>query len=128
MSLFFKVDAFGMLFGFVASSLWIITSIYSMGYMRPLKEHAQARYFMCFALAISATMGVAFAGNLLTLYLFYELLSLSTYPLVTHHQDQEGRTGGRKYLIYLLSTSIGFVLPAMIITYAMTGTLTFDFH
>jgi multicomponent Na+:H+ antiporter subunit D len=126
LSLFFKVDAFGMLFAFVAASLWIVTSIYSMGYMRPLKEHAQPRFFMCFALAISATMGVAFAGNLLTLYLFYELLSLSTYPLVTHHQDQDGRVGGRKYLTYLLSTSIGFVLPAMIITYAMTGTLTFD--
>lgn len=126
LNLFLRVDAFGMLFALVAGSLWIVTSIYSMGYMRPLKEHAQPRFFMCFALAISATMGVAFSGNLLTMYVFYELLSLSTYPLVTHHQDQEARTGGRKYLTYLLSTSIGFVLPAMIITYVLTGTLTFD--
>ncbi|MAQ64957.1 MAG: cation:proton antiporter [Actinobacteria bacterium] len=124
--LFFKVDGFGMLFAFVAGSLWVVTSLYSIGYMRPLKEHAQTRYFACFALAISATMGVAFSGNVLTMYLFYEILSLSTYPLVTHHQDAEARGGGRKYLTFLLTTSIGFALPAMIITYLNTGTLTFS--
>lgn len=125
-SLFIKVDSFGMLFAFIASSLWILTSLYSIGYMRSLKEHAQTRYFLFFAVAISATLGVAFSGNLLTMYMFYELLSLSTFPLVTHHQDQEARKGGRTYLTYLLGTSIGFALPAIIITYAMTGTLAFD--
>lgn len=69
----FKVDGFGMLFALVASTLWIVTSIYSMGYMRGLNEHAQTRYFCCFATALSATLGVAFAGNLFTLYLFYEI-------------------------------------------------------
>jgi len=121
-----NIDAFGLLFALVAGFLWIPTSIYSIGYMRPLKEHAQTRYFAYFALAISATLGVAFSANLLTMYMFYELLSLSTYPLVTHHQDGEARTGGRKYLTYLLSTSIGLVLPAMIITYNIAGTLTFS--
>ncbi len=125
-SLSFTVDGFGMLFAIVASSLWIVTSIYSIGYMRAEKEHAQTRYFCFFALALSSTLGVAFSGNLLTLYLFYELLSLSTYPLVTHHQDKEARGGGRKYLTYLLSTSIGLALPAMLITYSITGTLDFD--
>ena len=70
-------------------------------------------------------MGVAFASNLMTLYLFYEVLSLATYPLVTHHQDQEARLGGRKYLVYILGTSIGLVLPAMVICYSLTGTLEF---
>lgn len=125
LSLKFKVDSFGILFALIASSLWILTTIYSIGYMRSLKEHAQTRFFCCFALALSATLGVAFSGNLLTLYLFYELLSLSTYPLVTHHQDKEARTGGRKYLMYLMGTSIGLALPALIITYAITGTLDF---
>ncbi|MEE2924612.1 MAG: monovalent cation/H+ antiporter subunit D family protein [bacterium] len=125
-SLHFSVDAFGLLFAFVACSLWIPTSLYVIGYMRGLKEHAQTRFFACFALALSATAGVAFAGNLLTLYVFYEILSLSTFPLVAHHQDGEARTGGRKYLTYLLATSIGLVLPAMIITYQMTGTLEFS--
>ena len=121
-----KVDAFGLLFAFVAVFLWLPTSLYSIGYMRPLKEHAQTRYFCCFALALSATVGVAFSANLLTLYLFYEMLSLSTWPLVTHHQDNEGRGGGRKYLSYLLGTSIGLVLPAMIVTWQITGDLSFS--
>jgi multicomponent Na+:H+ antiporter subunit D len=121
----FQVDAFGLLFAIVASFLWIITSAYSIGYMRGLKEHSQTRYFCFFALSLSATIGVAFSGNLLTMYLFYEMLSFSTYPLVTHHQDREARTSGRKYLVYILGPSIGFVLPAMLISYHMSGTLEF---
>ena len=76
----FRVDALGMLFALVASSLWIVTSAYSIGYMRGLKEHSQTRYFCFFALALSATIGVAFSANLLTLYLFYEMLSLCHLP------------------------------------------------
>ena len=125
LSIAFKVDAFGILFAIIASCLWIVTTIYSIGYMRSLKEHAQTRFFACFALALSATLGVAFSANLLTLYLFYELLSLSTYPLVTHHQDKEARSGGRKYLMYLMGTSIGLALPAILIVFALTGTLDF---
>jgi multicomponent Na+:H+ antiporter subunit D len=124
-SLKFRVDAFGMLFALVSSSLWIVTSAYSIGYMRGLKEHSQTRYFCFFALALSATIGVAFSANLLTLYLFYEMLSFATYPLVTHHQDMEARSSGRKYLLYIVGGSIGLVLPAMIISYQLTGTLEF---
>ena len=120
-----RVDALGMLFALVASCLWLLTSIYSIGYMRTLNEHAQTRYFASFAVAISATLGVAFAGNLLTMYLFYEVLSLSTYPLVTHEQNAEARASGRKYLTYILGTSIGLALPAMLITFATAGTLDF---
>lgn len=121
MAIEFRVDSMGMLFGLVASSLWIITSLYSIGYMRGLKEHSQTRFFSFFAVSLSATIGVAFSANLFTLYLFYEMLSLATYPLVTHHQDKEARTGGRTYLTYLLTTSIGFVLPALIFVYLKTG-------
>jgi len=122
----FKVDALGMLFALVASLLWIVTSAYSIGYMRELNEHSQTRYFCFFALALSATIGVAFSANLLTLYLFYEMLSFATYPLVTHHQDREARSSGRKYLLYIVGTSIGLVLPAMLICYHLTGTLEFS--
>jgi len=122
----FKADAFGLCFALIASFLWIITSIYSIGYMRSLNEHSQTRYFAFFALALSGAMGVALSANLFTLYLFYETLSLATYPLVTHHQDSEARTSGRKYLGYLLGTSIGFQLPAMILTYSIAGTLGFS--
>jgi len=122
----FKVDALGMLFALVSSSLWIVTSAYSIGYMRGLNEHSQTRYFSFFALALSATIGVAFAGNLFTLYLFYEMLSLATFPLVTHHQDQAARSSGRKYLSFILGTSIGLVLPAMLIVFSLAGTLEFS--
>ena len=121
----FRVDSLGMLFALVASSLWIITSAYSIGYMRGLNEHSQTRYFCFFALALSATIGVAFSANLLTLYLFYEILSLATYPLVTHHQDEEARASGRRYLTYILGASIGLALPAMLICYTQAGTLEF---
>jgi len=126
LSIAFRVDAFGMLFALVASFLWIITSVYSIGYMRGLDEHAQTRYFCFFAISLSAAVGVAFSANLLTLYLFYEMLSLATYPLVTHHQDQEARTSGRKYLLYTVGASIGLVLPAMLLTYHLTGSLDFS--
>lgn len=120
-----RVDAMGMYFALVASFLWILTSIYSIGYMRALDEHDQTRYYASFAVAMSATVGVAFSANLLTLYLFYEMLSLSTYPLVTHKQDAEARSAGRKYLTYLLGTSVALTLPAMILIYTLTGTLDF---
>jgi len=116
-----KVDGLGLLFALVASSLWIITTLYSIGYMRGLREHSQPRFFVFFAISLSATFGVAFSANLITLYLFYEMLSLATYPLVTHHQDKEARTGGRTYLTYLLGTSVGFALPAIIFCYVKSG-------
>ena len=122
----FKVDAMGMLFALVSSSLWIVTSVYSIGYMRGLNEHAQTRYYCFFALALSATIGVAFSANLFTLYLFYEMLSLTTYPLVTHHQDAEAKSSGRKYLLYIMGTSIGLLLPAMMISFMASGTLDFS--
>ena len=121
----FRVDSLGLLFALVSSSLWIVTSAYSVGYMRGLKEHSQTRYFCFFAIALSATVGVAFSANLLTMYLFYEILSLATYPLVTHHQDPEARSSGRKYLLYIVGASIGLALPAMLISYNLAGTLEF---
>ena len=117
----FRVDGFGILFALVASGLWIVTSCYSIGYMRTAKEGNQTRFYAFFAVSLCATLGVAFSGNLLTLYIFYEMLSLATYPLVTHHQDKEARSGGRTYLTYLLVTSIAFALPAVIFSYIHSG-------
>ena len=118
----FKVEPLGMLFAALASGLWIINSIYSIGYMRGNKEKNQTRFYTCFALALAATMGVAFSGNLLTLFLFYELLTLSTYPLVAHKGDAATVRSARIYLGVLLSTSIGLFLPAIIWTYLAAGT------
>lgn len=122
----FCADGLSMIFGIIASFLWIFATSYNVGYMRSLKEHAQTRYYFCFAVAILGAMGVAFAANIFTMYLFYEVITVFTYPLVAHHQDEEGYSGGRKYIVYLMGTSKLFLLPAMILTYVLAGTL--DFH
>ena len=124
-ALAFEVEPLGMLYALVASGLWIVTSVYSIGYMRAHGEVKQTRFFAYFALAISAALGVAFASNLFTLFLFYEALTLSTYPLVTHRQTREAMEGGRRYLGILLGTSISFLLFAIIWTWHLSGTLEF---
>ena len=125
LSVTFRVDAFSMVFAFVASFLWIITVFYSAGYMRGLQEHAQTRFNACFALALFGAIGVAFSDNLFTMYLFYEIVSICTYPLVAHHQDEESYEGAKKYIVYLTTTAKGLLLPAMILIYVLTGSLDF---
>ena len=127
--LLLRVDGPGLLFASVASVLWIATSLYAIGYMRGLHEHAQTRFYSFFAISLSATMGVAFSSNLLTIYFFYEMLSVSTFPLVTHMQDKNARTGGRTYLGYLLFTSLCLLLPALSWCYVWLdgGKVTMDF-
>jgi formate hydrogenlyase subunit 3/multisubunit Na+/H+ antiporter MnhD subunit len=120
----FHVDAFGLLFALTSSSLWILVSVYSIGYMRALKEHAQTRYYFCFALAILGAEGVALSGNLVTMYIFYEILTVSTYPLVAHEQSPEALFAGRKYLAYLL-TGGTFLLGGIALTYSIAGTTDF---
>ena len=121
----FCADGLALIFALVASFLWILATAYNIGYMRSLKEHAQTRYYFCFAVAIFGAVGVAMAANVFTLYLFYEVITVFTYPLVAHHQDAEAYHGARKYLVYLMGTSKLFLLPAMILTYVLCGTLDF---
>ena len=121
----FEIEPLGMLFALVAGSLWLITSIYAVGYMRGHHEVNQTRFYAMFAIAIGSTLGAAFAGNLFTLFLCYEILTVSTYPLVAHAGTAEARRGARTYLGILLATSIGLQLLAILITYTITGTLEF---
>ena len=114
-----------MLFALVASSLWIVNSIYSIGYMRANDEPRQTAFYVCFAVALGSTIGIAFAKNLFTLFLFYEALTLSTYPLVTHKRNEEAVRAGRIYLLLLLGTSLLLFLPAIIATWVLAGTLDF---
>lgn len=125
LTLAFEVERLGLLFALVASGLWIVTSLYAMGYLRAHHEEHQTRFFFFFAVAIACTLGIAFAGNLLTLFVFYEALTLSTYPLVTHHGTEEARRAGRVYLGILLTTSIGLLFTAIVWTWRLTGTLDF---
>ena len=121
----FRVEPLGMLFAALASGLWIVNSIYSIGYMRGNKESNQTRFYVFFAIALAATIGIAFAENLFTLFLFYEILTLSTYPLVSHKGDEKTVKSARVYLGVLLTTSIGLLLPAIIWTYTVAGTGSF---
>ena len=101
-----RADAAGMTFALLASMLWLVSSVYTIGYLRGLGEANQTRFHTAFSLSIAATMGVALAGNLLTFVLFYELLTLVTYPLVVHRETDEAVRAGRKYLAYTLSAGL----------------------
>lgn len=124
----FRVDALGLLFATVSSFLWIVTTFYSIGYMRSGKEHAQTRFFACFAISLSAAVGVAFSANLITLFVFYEILSLATVPLVGHKETPEAIEGARKYFLYLLSLSKTLLLSGIVIVYMLAGTTEFTRH
>jgi len=121
----FRLEPLGMLFALVASVLWPVSTLYSIGYMRGNNEPHQSRFFACFAMAIACTLGIAFSANLITLFLFYELLTLVTYPLVTHHRDEESRSAGRIYLGILMGTSLTLLLVAVVSTWFLTGTTEF---
>jgi multicomponent Na+:H+ antiporter subunit D len=121
----FEVEPLGMLFALLASFLWMVTSVYSIGYLRSHHEWRQTSYYSFFAVALGSCIGIAFAGNLFTLFIFYELLTLSTYPLVTHAGDDAAREGGRMYLGYLLGSSVILLLLALVWTWSLTGTLDF---
>jgi len=125
LQLSFNIEPLGIMFALIASFLWLITTVYAIGYMRSRKEQKQTRFYAYFAVAIGSVMGIAFAGNLFTLFIFYEILTLSTYPLVTHAGTENAKNGGRVYLGILLSTSIVFFLLAIISTWFVTGTLNF---
>lgn len=119
-----RADAFGMVFALTATALWLLNSFYAIGYMRLLKEHAQTRFFFCLAVAIAAAVGIAFSQNLLTLFIFYEILTIITYPLVVHTETPAAMKAGRKYLAYLLIGGV-FLLAAVVLTYILTGTTEF---
>ena len=121
----FKLEPLGALFALVASGLWIVNSLYSIGYMRGNRERNQTRFYVCFAIALFGALGVAMAANLFTLFVFYEVLTLSTFPLVAHKGDANALRGARIYLMTLLGTSIGLFLVAVVWTYAVAGSLDF---
>lgn len=124
-SLAFALEPLGLLFATVASSLWPVTTVYSIGYMRSNREHHQTRFYFFFALAIAAALWIAFSANLVTLFIGYEILTLATWPLVTHERDADAKRGGRTYLALLLTTSIALLLPAVIWTWLVAGGMDF---
>ena len=120
-----QADPLGMLFATLSSLLWVFTAFYAIGYMRGLDESNQTRFFAAFAASLAAAVGIAFAANLLTIFVFYELLSVATYPLVAHDETDEARAAGRKYLLYTFFGGGVLVLGGAVLVYALAGTTTF---
>ena len=125
LTLFLKAEPIGIVFGLLASFLWIVTTIYSIGYMRGHHEKNQTRFYTCFAIAIACVMAAAYSGNLLTLFIAYEAITLSTFPLVTHAGDAKAKRAGRIYIGILMGGSILLLMPAIIVTWWITGTTDF---
>ncbi|SDQ96228.1 cation:proton antiporter [Natronobacterium texcoconense] len=119
-----RADALGMLFALVASGLYVVTAIYSIGYMRGHHEPFQTRFFAMLCASVGAALGVAFASNLFMLLVFYEVLTLATYPLVAHDESEEARVSGYKYLAYALSGGLA-IFGGMIAVFWLTGSITF---
>jgi multicomponent Na+:H+ antiporter subunit D len=122
----FEVEPLGMLFALIASGLWIVNSVYSIGYMRTNQEPRQTALLRLLRdRAWQRRWASPSPANLFTLFLFYEALTLSTYPLVTHHRDKQSMQSGRLYLVMLLGSSLLLFLPAIIITFVLAGTVDF---
>jgi multicomponent Na+:H+ antiporter subunit D len=117
-----RADTLSILFCILSATLWLVTTIYAIGYL----EHSpnRSRFFGFFSLCVSSTMGIALAGNLMTFLIFYELLTICTYPLVVHKGDEKALKGGRTYLIYTLIGG-GVLLLAVIWMYAIAGPIEF---
>ena len=122
----FSVNPLGAIFGLVASFLWIAASIYTVGYMRGNNEKNQTRFAFFYAIAIHAAMGIAWSGNLLILFVFYEILTFSTYPLVTHKQTDDAKKAGRLYMSILVGSSVVFLFPAILWVWYASGPLNFS--
>jgi multicomponent Na+:H+ antiporter subunit D len=116
----FRVEPLGLVYALVATLLWIPNSLYSIGYMRGNKEKHQTRFYSCFPLAIASAVGIAFAENIFTMFVFYETLTLSTFPLVTHKGTTDAVRSGRVYLGILVTTSVAFQLMAVLWIYALS--------
>jgi len=124
LSLQLTADALGLLFASLAALLWIITTVYNIGYMRGLAENNQTRYYACFAITIGAVMGVALSSNIFSLFVFYEILAIAAYPLVAHKETTEAIAAGRKYLFYTQAGGVA-ILAGMMTLLGMGSTLDF---
>ena len=122
----FRVTPLGAIFGLVASGLWILAAVYSVGYMRGNHEKHQTRFAAFYAVAVHAAMAIAWSGNLLVLFIFYEVLTFSTFPLVTHKESKAARDAGRLYMSILVGSSVVLLLPAVVYVWVMTGRLDFE--
>ena len=117
-----RADSLSLLFVTLSTVLWLVTTVYAVGYLEGSPH--RSRFFGFFSLSVASTMGVALAGNLVTFFVFYEMLTLSTYPLVVHRGTPEALRAGDLYLRYTVSGG-AFLLAGVAILYALAGSLEF---
>ena len=117
-----RADALSLLFVTLSSFLWLVTTVYAIGYLE--NSPHRSRFFGFFSLCVTATIGVALAGNLITFLLFYELLTLATYPLIVHRGTEISRLAGRSYLRYTIGGGAVLLIGAVWF-YSVVGTLEF---
>ncbi len=117
-----RIDPLGLLFVSLSSFLWLLTTLYAVGYLEGYPN--RRRFFTFFNLAVTSTMGIALAGNMFTFFLFYELLTLSTYPLVVHKGNDKSLKAGAVYLVYTMLGGTLF-LVCLVFVYAAVGTGSF---
>ncbi len=117
-----RADDLALLFVNLSAVLWLATTVYAIGYLEASPN--RRRFFGSFSLCVTATVGLAMAGNLLTFLVFYEALTLTTYPLIVHRETDAARRAGRNYLVYTLFGGI-LVLAGAIWIHSLTGTLEF---
>jgi len=122
LDLVLRADAESVLFVTLSSVLWLLTTIYAIGYLEGSPH--RSRFFGFFSLCVTATVGVALAGNLITFLLFYELLTLTTYPLIVHRGTEVARRAGRAYLTYTIAGG-SLLLVGTVWLYGLTGSLEF---
>ena len=122
LELILHADTLSVLFVLLSTVLWLVTTVYAVGYL----EHSphRSRFFGFFSLCVSATVGLALAGNLVTFVLFYELLTLATYPLIAHRGTPEAVRGARIYLAYTLTGGALLLIGATWLN-ALTGPTPF---
>ncbi len=120
--LLFRPNALSMLFLTLSAGLWLLTTLYAIGYLRD--DPHRSRFYGFFGLCVTATAGIALAGNLFTFFLFYEMLTLATYPLVVHTATSGALAAGRKYLAYTLGGG-QVLLLGIVGLYVVSGPLEF---
>jgi multicomponent Na+:H+ antiporter subunit D len=120
----FRADGMGMVFAVLAAALWVLASIYTAGYLRGSGATNRTRFSAFYALSLGSAFGVAFAADFLTFFIAYELLTIATYPLVTHAGNPTAIGAGRRYLAYLLPSGVALLL-AVVLLAALVGDLTF---
>lgn len=122
LELVLRAGPLALIFVSLSTVLWLVTTVYAIGYLE--NSPYRSRFFGFFSLCVTSTVGVALAGNLITFLLFYELLTLSTYPLVVHRGTEVARRAGKTYLIYTMCGG-ALLLLGTVWLYSITGTLEF---